>query len=135
VVLLQVLIDVNMPVMNGFETLSRIKSSPELWHIPVILMSSDDKADDGEDTDVVSRVWHARRVFTGSSRSLAVSGTDSLCCTIRCKSCPGPQHFFGGCRLLAEAHHTVRTPIQAEGAVSTHFARPSHPELRHSALY
>lgn len=43
----QVLIDVNMPVMNGFETLSRIKSSPELWHIPVILMSSDDKADDG----------------------------------------------------------------------------------------
>ena len=43
----QVLIDVNMPVMNGFETLSRMKSSQDLWHIPVILMSSDDKAEDG----------------------------------------------------------------------------------------
>ncbi len=39
---LQVLIDINMPVMNGFETLNRIQSSSELKHIPVILMSSDD---------------------------------------------------------------------------------------------
>jgi CheY-like chemotaxis protein len=38
----QVLIDLNMPVMNGFETLAQIKSSPVLKHIPVILMSSDD---------------------------------------------------------------------------------------------
>ncbi len=41
------LIDVNMPVMNGFETLAQIKSSPALKHIPVILMSSDDGRSSG----------------------------------------------------------------------------------------
>jgi CheY-like chemotaxis protein len=44
----QVLIDINMPVMNGFETLSSIKSNAKLKHIPVILMSSDDGR--GEDS-------------------------------------------------------------------------------------
>jgi CheY-like chemotaxis protein len=37
----QVLMDINMPVMSGFEALHAIKGSPVLDHVPVILMSSD----------------------------------------------------------------------------------------------
>jgi CheY-like chemotaxis protein len=35
-----ILLDINMPVMNGLELLSRIKSDPELALIPVIMLSS-----------------------------------------------------------------------------------------------
>jgi CheY-like chemotaxis protein len=35
-----VLLDVNMPVMDGVEALTRIKSTPELQDIPVIMLTS-----------------------------------------------------------------------------------------------
>jgi CheY-like chemotaxis protein len=35
-----VLLDVNMPVMDGLEALTRIKSTPELEAIPVIMLTS-----------------------------------------------------------------------------------------------
>jgi CheY-like chemotaxis protein len=35
-----VLLDLLMPVMNGFETLSRIKATPDLAHVPVIVVSA-----------------------------------------------------------------------------------------------
>ena len=40
-----VLLDVMMPEMNGFEVLSRVKTDPELRHIPVIMISAFDELD------------------------------------------------------------------------------------------
>ena len=38
-----VLLDIIMPGMDGYETLSILKKSPELKHIPVIMLTSRDK--------------------------------------------------------------------------------------------
>jgi CheY-like chemotaxis protein len=35
-----ILLDISMPVMDGLETLSRLKSTPELAAIPVIMLTS-----------------------------------------------------------------------------------------------
>jgi CheY-like chemotaxis protein len=35
-----ILLDISMPVMNGLETLSRLKAAPELAEIPVIMLTS-----------------------------------------------------------------------------------------------
>ena len=35
-----ILLDVNMPVMDGIETLERLKAAPELAAIPVIMLAS-----------------------------------------------------------------------------------------------
>jgi CheY-like chemotaxis protein len=35
-----ILLDVSMPVMDGLETLSRLKAAPELQSIPVIMLTS-----------------------------------------------------------------------------------------------
>lgn len=34
------LIDVNMPELNGFEVLQRIKATPQLRHIPVVMLTA-----------------------------------------------------------------------------------------------
>ncbi len=38
-----VLLDIMMPVMDGYQTLERLKSDPELCHLPVIMLSSLDE--------------------------------------------------------------------------------------------
>lgn len=40
-----ILIDVNMPIMNGIETLNAIYANPALKHLPSILISTNDSAD------------------------------------------------------------------------------------------
>jgi CheY-like chemotaxis protein len=40
-----VLLDLVMPVMDGYETLSRIKADPALGHVPVIVISAVDELD------------------------------------------------------------------------------------------
>ncbi len=40
-----VLLDVLMPVMNGFETLQQIKDDPKLKHLPIIMISAMDEVD------------------------------------------------------------------------------------------
>ena len=40
-----VLLDIMMPVMDGFETLKRIKADPDLKHVPVIMISALDQID------------------------------------------------------------------------------------------
>ncbi|NJM32648.1 MAG: chemotaxis protein CheY [Limnobacter sp.] len=38
--------DLNMPNMNGFELLQNIRSSPELKHLPVLLVTAEAKKED-----------------------------------------------------------------------------------------
>ncbi len=39
-----ILMDVHMPELDGYQTCRQIKRHPELWNIPVLLMSGDDSA-------------------------------------------------------------------------------------------
>ena len=41
-----VMLDINMPGLNGFDTLSRIRGNPRLKNLPVILFSSSSAAKD-----------------------------------------------------------------------------------------
>ena len=41
-----VLLDINMPVMNGFEVMSRIAADPNLRHLPVIILTTSDAEED-----------------------------------------------------------------------------------------
>jgi DNA-binding response OmpR family regulator len=40
------LVDVNMPAPNGFEVLRQVKSSPELRHIPVVMLTASGSSQD-----------------------------------------------------------------------------------------
>lgn len=40
-----VLLDVQMPVMDGLEVLNRMKNDPELKHLPVVILSNIDSED------------------------------------------------------------------------------------------
>ena len=35
-----ILMDAMMPVMNGFEACSRLKKSPDTWHIPIVMVTA-----------------------------------------------------------------------------------------------
>lgn len=41
-----VLIDVNMPELNGFEVLRRLKATPELQNVPVVMLTASGAAKD-----------------------------------------------------------------------------------------
>lgn len=41
-----ILLDINMPVMDGHETLAQIKSDERLKHIPVIMLTTSSASDD-----------------------------------------------------------------------------------------
>ncbi|TAE22031.1 MAG: response regulator [Cytophagales bacterium] len=40
-----ILLDINMPKMNGFETLTALKANPLLRHIPTVIVSTSDEPD------------------------------------------------------------------------------------------
>lgn len=41
-----ILMDINMPIMDGHETLHRIKSSESLKHIPVLMLTTSSRSED-----------------------------------------------------------------------------------------
>lgn len=41
-----VLLDLNMPIMNGFEVLQYLKNSPIYRHVPVVILTTSDNEDD-----------------------------------------------------------------------------------------
>ena len=41
-----VLLDIMLPVMNGYEVLEHLKASESLSHIPVIITTASDESDD-----------------------------------------------------------------------------------------
>lgn len=48
-----ILLDINMPVMNGHEMLERLRSRPDLKHIPVIMLTAySDRADIGKASEL-----------------------------------------------------------------------------------
>ena len=40
------LVDVNMPKMDGYTLLRELRKRPELWSIPAIMVTTEDKAED-----------------------------------------------------------------------------------------
>jgi CheY-like chemotaxis protein len=44
-----ILLDLNMPVMNGIEFLARVKSDPELRGIPVVVLTTSNEHDDKQE--------------------------------------------------------------------------------------
>lgn len=40
------LVDVNMPKMDGYTLLRELRQRPELWSIPAIMVTTEDKAED-----------------------------------------------------------------------------------------
>ncbi|RIV27376.1 response regulator [Fibrisoma montanum] len=43
-----VILDLNMPVMNGFETLEEIRNIPQYQHLPVVILTTSRNAEDKE---------------------------------------------------------------------------------------
>ncbi|MCH8568870.1 MAG: response regulator [Balneolales bacterium] len=59
-----ILMDINMPVMNGFEALQEIKSNSEFKHIPVLMLTTSSRND-----DII-------KAYTGQSNSYIVKPDD-----------------------------------------------------------
>ncbi len=53
-----VLLDINMPDMDGFETLEKMKADPELRSIPVVMLTTSDA-----DEDIVKSYEHGASTF------------------------------------------------------------------------
>jgi len=51
-----ILLDINMPKMNGFEFLTQLKADAQFSHIPVFIITTSDSAQDREATDAYSCV-------------------------------------------------------------------------------
>lgn len=39
-------VDINMPKMDGYQVIRTIREDPELWRVPVIIISTEDKEQD-----------------------------------------------------------------------------------------
>ena len=60
-----ILLDINMPKMNGFEVLDEVKQAPHLKHIPVLIFSSSDK-----DSDVLKAFEHGATSYIAKPPSI-----------------------------------------------------------------
>ena len=58
-----ILLDLNMPKVNGTEVLERLREEPELSRIPVVILTTSD-----EERDIATRATRSARTPTWSSR-------------------------------------------------------------------
>ncbi|WP_221088233.1 response regulator [Deinococcus aquaedulcis] len=57
-----VILDINMPQMNGFEVLRAIRADPELRHLPVVMLTtSDSKKDIDQAYDLFASSYMVKR--------------------------------------------------------------------------
>jgi DNA-binding response OmpR family regulator len=76
-----ILLDVMMPFMDGFEVLRRLKESPELRHIPVIMLTActgDSDTKTGFDigaADFVEKPFSIAKLLARVQRALREAGT------------------------------------------------------------
>lgn len=57
-----VILDIDMPKMNGLQVLERIKEDPSTFHIPVIMLTGRDSAENAR----TSNYWYADAYLTKS---------------------------------------------------------------------
>jgi two-component system chemotaxis response regulator CheY len=58
-----ILTDINMPRMNGSQLIAKIKSSPKMSHIPVIVVSTDGSAERMQELEKQGILGYLRKPF------------------------------------------------------------------------
>jgi signal transduction histidine kinase len=118
-----VLLDVNMPAMNGFETCRALKQSERTRHIPVIFVTANDGTDDivagfqAGGVDYVTKPFKAEEVLTRLGTHLQISRlTKALVASnvqLDAAREQADQANRAKSSFLAQMSHELRTPLNA----------------------
>ena len=79
-----ILMDIQLPVMDGYEVTRRIKANPALWHIPIIAVTSYALSGDEAKTreagcdDYVSKPFSPRQLLAKMNELLPPTVVDNL---------------------------------------------------------
>jgi two-component system chemotaxis response regulator CheY len=57
------LVDVNMPKMDGYTFLRELRTRPELWSIPAIMVTTEDKDEDRRRAHAAGASFHMAKPF------------------------------------------------------------------------
>jgi chemotaxis family two-component system response regulator Rcp1 len=79
-----ILLDINLPRLGGLETLSAIKSDPELYMIPVIMLTSSDSPQDVRESYEANANGYVKKPFDldGSMKVMQAIGSFWMDCAI-----------------------------------------------------
>jgi two-component system, cell cycle response regulator DivK len=79
-----ILMDIQLPVMDGYEVTRRIKADPALWHIPIIAVTSYALSGDEAKTreagcdDYVAKPFSPRQLLAKMNELLPPTAVDNL---------------------------------------------------------
>ena len=68
-----IILDITMPVMDGLETLAKLKESPETSSIPVLMLSADGGRDSIDKALKMGAVQFVTKPFTGDTLVAALT--------------------------------------------------------------